>query len=223
MEVLKKTKDLLATLADVTEAGSKLARYKIEVANLDRKLGLAFKQVGERFYQLNKEEALELAADPEIREALKEVVKIRSRMEVINKEVGVAKDKALSDWDRASKTVKEEAGKASKVVKREADKASKAVKREADKASKAVKREAGKASKAVKREAGKAATLIKDETNRAASAIKKVGKKKPASKKAAAKKAPAKKAAAKKAPAKKAAAKKAPAKKAAAKKAPAKK
>ena len=32
MEILKKTKDLLASLADVTEAGSKIAKFKIEVA-----------------------------------------------------------------------------------------------------------------------------------------------------------------------------------------------
>ena len=34
MEILKKTKDLLASLVDVTEAGSKIARFKIEVANV---------------------------------------------------------------------------------------------------------------------------------------------------------------------------------------------
>ena len=48
MEMLKKTKEILHGLADVTKAGSKIARFKIEVANLDRKVGLAYKQIGER-------------------------------------------------------------------------------------------------------------------------------------------------------------------------------
>ena len=70
MEMLKKTKELLASLVDVTEAGSKIAKHKIEVANLDRKLGLAFKQIGERIYGMNKKETLEVVSDPEIASAL---------------------------------------------------------------------------------------------------------------------------------------------------------
>src|SRR5512139_3331812 len=55
MDVLAKTKELLASLADVTESGSKIARYRIEVANLDRKLGIALRRVGERAWQLHTE------------------------------------------------------------------------------------------------------------------------------------------------------------------------
>jgi hypothetical protein len=145
MEMLKKTKDLLASLVDVTEAGSKIARYKIEVANLDRKLGLAFKQIGERIYQMNKEDTLEVTSDPEITAALKDVAKLRTRMGTIHQEVGTARDKAVSEWDKASRVMKKEATRASKAVKDEATRARKAVKDEAGRASKAVKKEAGRA------------------------------------------------------------------------------
>jgi hypothetical protein len=228
MEMLKKTKELLASLVDVTEAGSKIAKHKIEVANLDRKLGLAYKQIGERIYRMNKKESLEVVSDPEITAALKDVAKIRSRMGTIHQEVAGERDKAVAEWDKAAAVVKEEAGRASKAVKVEAGRASKAVKDEAGRASKAVRKEADRASKAVKKEAGRAAAMIKDETSRAKAALKKVSKKKAAPKKTA----PAKKAAPKKkaAPVKKAAPKKAapkrkaaPAKKAAPKKAAPKK
>jgi hypothetical protein len=175
MEILKKTKEILSTLVDVTEAGSKIARYKIEVANLDRKLGLAYKRVGERIYSLFGEDIFDVADDAEILDAFEEVRKIRDRMEVIHDEVGAARETASSEWDRAAKAVKEEAGRATK----------------------AVKKEAGRATKAVKKEAGRAATLIKDEKERATAALRK------ASGSDKAKKAPAKKAPAKKAPAKK--------------------
>ncbi len=189
MEILKKTKEILSTLVDVTEAGSKIARYKIEVANLDRKLGLAYKRVGERIYSLFSEDIFDVADDAEILDAFAEVRKIRDRMEVIHDEVGAARETASSEWDRATKAVKVEAGRATKAVKKEAGRATEAVKKEAE-----------RATKAVKKEASRAATLIKDEKDRVAAALKKAsggGK----AKKAPAKKAPAKKAPAKKAPA----------------------
>ena len=109
MDILKKTKELLSTLVDVTEAGSKIARYKIEVANLDRKLGLAYKRVGERVYSLFGEDIFDVADDGEILDAFEEVRKIRERMEVIHDEVGAARETASSEWDHAARVVKEEA------------------------------------------------------------------------------------------------------------------
>ncbi len=213
MEILKRTKEMLASLADVTQAGSKIARYKIEVANLDRKLGLAFKQIGERIYQLSKEQELDLLEDPEIREAFENMAVIRARMEEIHKEVKANKGKAASEWDRATKSVREETSKAGKAVKREAEKAAQLLKEESDRA-KAAFRKTGKASKEEKK--AEKSEEGGQESEKKPSAKKKVAGKKPAAgtKGATPKTGTAKKTAAKKQvrpPAGKATAKKAPA------------
>jgi hypothetical protein len=188
MEILKKTKDLLAGLVDVTEAGSKIARYTIEVANLDRKLGLAFKQIGEKVYSTHKEGFVDLGEDRDFQKVLQEIARIRSRMEVIHKEVDARRKKVHAEWDRAAKMVKKEAGKASRAVKNEAGKASRAVKKEAERAASAIKK-AGRGIKESKSPAagrgGGTAGLVKNA-------------KKPAEKKAStSRKGPAKKASAK--------------------------
>ena len=46
MDVLARTKELFGSLVDVTESGLMIARYKIEVANIDRKLGVLMRRVG---------------------------------------------------------------------------------------------------------------------------------------------------------------------------------
>ena len=76
MDVLARTKELLGSLADVTESGSKIARYKIEVANLDRKLGLALRRVGERAWQLHTEGRTDIGDDSEVQAAFEEVRKL---------------------------------------------------------------------------------------------------------------------------------------------------
>lgn len=172
MEIWNNTKELIAGLADVTEAGSKIARFKIEVANLDRKLSLAFRRIGERTYQLQVDGQTDILSDPGVRAALDEVQKMRARMENIRQEVEKAKKKAFSEWDRASKAVKEEAGRASKVVRREADRAVTLIKDETTRATSALKRKTAR----------KKETTVKKASAR---------KKAPARKKASARKEPA--------------------------------
>ncbi len=140
MEVWHKTKELITSLADVTEAGSKIARYKIEVANLERKMGLAMRKIGERTFLLLADGKTDVISDPAVRSALDEVKKLQSRMKTIHGEVEKAKGKAFSEWDRASKVVKDEAGRASKAVKREADRAATLIKDETTRATSALKK-----------------------------------------------------------------------------------
>src|SRR5512143_2056269 len=112
MDVLIRTKELLNSLADVTESGSKIARYKIEVANLDRKLGLALRRVGERAWQLQTEGRTDIGSDADVQAAFEEVRRLRARMEVIRQDVERNRSRAVDEAGRAARLVKEEAGRA---------------------------------------------------------------------------------------------------------------
>jgi len=129
MDVLAKTKDLLASLADVTESGSKIARYKIEVANLDRKLGLALRRVGERAWQLHTEGRPDVHGDPDVQAAFEEVRRLRARMEVIRQDVERNRTRAAEDAGRAARIVQEGAGRATAVLREEGARAAAAVKK----------------------------------------------------------------------------------------------
>jgi pyridoxal biosynthesis lyase PdxS len=129
MDVLARTKELLGSLADVTESGSKIARYKIEVANLDRKLGLALRRVGERAWQLQTEGRTDIGADPDVQDAFEEVRRLRARMEVIRQDVERNRARAADEVSRATRLVKEEAGRATAMLREEGARAAAAVKK----------------------------------------------------------------------------------------------
>jgi hypothetical protein len=129
MDVLARTKELLSSLADVTESGSKVARYKIEVANLDRKLGLSMRRVGERAWQLQTQGRSDVLGDADVQKAFEEVRQLRARMEVIRQDV-----------ERHRARASEEARKAARIVRAGAEQASTAVREEGARAASAVRK-----------------------------------------------------------------------------------
>lgn len=129
MDVLAKTRELLGSLADVTESGSKIARYKIEVANLDRKLGLALRQVGERAWQLHTEGRPDVHGDPAVQGAFEEIRRLRARLEVIRQDVERNRRRATGEVERAARMVRDEAERAAGVIREEGLRAAAAVKK----------------------------------------------------------------------------------------------
>jgi hypothetical protein len=129
MDVLVRTKELLSSLADVTESGSKIARYKIEVANLDRKLGLTLRRVGERAWQLQTEGRTDVFGDAEVAAAFEEVRRLRARIEVIRQDVERNRSHAVDEARRAALIVKEGAGRATAALREEGERAAAAVKK----------------------------------------------------------------------------------------------
>jgi pyridoxal biosynthesis lyase PdxS len=127
MDVLAKTKELLASLADVTESGSKIARYKIEVANLDRKLGLALRRVGERAWQLQTEGRADVHGDPDVGGCYEEIRRLRARIEVIRQDIERNRSRAAQEAGKAARLVQEGAGRAAAVLKEEGARAAAAV------------------------------------------------------------------------------------------------
>jgi hypothetical protein len=139
MDVWLKTRELLGNIANVTESGSKIARYKIEVADLDRKLGQAFRKAGERVYRLQEEGQGDIAGDADVRAAFAEVRRLRHRMEAIHREVERHTAKAGAEIGKATKMVKDEAGKTAGAVKRETERAVAIIKEETGRAASAIK------------------------------------------------------------------------------------
>lgn len=129
MDVLAKTKDLLGSLADVTESGSKIARYKIEVANLDRKLGIALRHVGERAWQLHTEGRTDLRGDAEVQAAFDEVRRLRARIEVIRQDVERNRTRAVGEMGKAARLVQQEAERAATAIRDEGLRAADAVRK----------------------------------------------------------------------------------------------
>jgi pyridoxal biosynthesis lyase PdxS len=116
MDVLAKTKELLASLADVTESGSKIARYKIEVANLERKLGLALRRIGERSWQLHTEGRADVHGDADVRGCYDEVRRLRARIEVIRQDIERNRARATQEAGRAARVLREEGARAAAAV-----------------------------------------------------------------------------------------------------------
>lgn len=129
MDVLARTKELLGSLVDVTESGSRIARFKIEVANLDRKLGLALRKVGERAWQMQGEGRTDVLADAAVQTAFEEVRRLRARMEVIRLEVERNRGRAAEGAGTAARIVREEAGRAASTLRTEGTRAASAVKK----------------------------------------------------------------------------------------------
>lgn len=129
MEVLARTKELLSSLADVTESGTKIARYRIEVANLDRKLGLALRRVGERAWQLQTEGRTDIFADVAVQSAFDEVRRLRARMEVIRQDVERNQSRAAEKAGKAARLVQQEAGRAAAALREEGSRAAEAVRK----------------------------------------------------------------------------------------------
>ena len=129
MDVLARTKELLSSLADVTESGSKIARYRIEVANLDRKLGLALRRVGERAWQMQTEGRTDVFTDPAVQSAFDEVRHLRARMEVIRQDVERNRFRAAEEAGKAARLVQQEAGKAAATLREEGARAAAAVRK----------------------------------------------------------------------------------------------
>lgn len=129
MDVLARTKDLLKSLADVTESGSKIARYKIEVANLDRKLGLTMRRVGERAWQLQTEGRTDVLGDAEVQTVFEEVRRLRARIEVIRQDVERNRLQAAGEARKAARIVRDGAGHAGAVIRQESGRAAAAVKK----------------------------------------------------------------------------------------------
>jgi hypothetical protein len=143
MDVLARTKELLSSLADVTESGSKIARYKIEVANLDRKLGLTLRRVGERAWHLQTQGRTDVLGDADVQKAFEEVRQLRARMEVIRQDVERNRTRAADEARKAARIVQAGAGHASAVIRAEGGRAAAAV-RKAVAAKPAARRKAGK-------------------------------------------------------------------------------
>jgi len=129
MDVLARTKELLGSLADVTESGSMIARYKIEVANIDRKLGVLMRRVGERAWQLQTESRTDVLGDAEVLAAFDEVRRLRARMEVIRQDVERNRSRAVDEARKAAKIIKVGAGRASAAIREEGERAVAAVKK----------------------------------------------------------------------------------------------
>jgi len=129
MDVLARTKELLNSLADVTESGSKIARYKIEVANLDRKIGLIMRRVGERAWLLQTEGRTDILGDADVQAAFDEVRQLRARMEVIRQDVERNRTRAVDEARKAARIVKDGAGRASAAIREEGERAAAAVRK----------------------------------------------------------------------------------------------
>lgn len=129
MDVLARTKELLGSLADVTESGSMIARYKIEVANIDRKLGVLMRHVGERAWQLQTESRTDVLGDPEVQAAFDEVRRLRARTEVVRQDVERNRSRAIDEARKAAKILKAGAGLASTAIRGEGARAMAAVKK----------------------------------------------------------------------------------------------
>jgi len=129
MDVLARTKELLGSLADVTESGSMIARYKIEVANLDRKLGVALRRVGERAWQIQTEARSDVLGDADVQAAFDEVRRLRARMEVIRQDVERNRSRAVDEAKNAARLIKAEAGRATAAIRGEGGRAVEAVKK----------------------------------------------------------------------------------------------
>ncbi len=123
MDVLARTRELLNSLADVTESGSMIARYKIEVANIDRKVGVLLRRVGERAWQIQTESRTEVLGDPDVQAAFDEVRRLRARLEVIRQDVERNRSRAVDEARKAAKIVKAGAGRASAVLREEGGRA----------------------------------------------------------------------------------------------------
>ena len=129
MDVLTRTKELLGSLADVTESGSMIARYKIEVANIDRKLSVLMRRVGERAWQIQTESRTDILGDPDVQAAFDEVRRLRARMEVIRQDVERNRSRAADEARKAAKMLKAEAGRATAALREEGSRALAAVKK----------------------------------------------------------------------------------------------
>jgi pyridoxal biosynthesis lyase PdxS len=129
MDVLARTKELLSSLADVTESGSKVARYKIEVANLDRKLGLTLRRIGERAWQLQTQGRTDVLGDADVQKAFEEVRQLRARMEVVRQDVERHRAHAAEEARNAARIVRTGAERASTVVREEGVRAVSAVRK----------------------------------------------------------------------------------------------
>jgi len=143
MDVLARTKELLGSLADVTESGSMIARYKIEVANIDRKLGVLMRRVGERAWQLQTESRTGVLRDPEVVAAFEEIRRLRARMEVIRQDVERTRARAADEARKAAKIIKSGAVRASAAIREEGERAVASVKK-AIAAKPAARKKAGK-------------------------------------------------------------------------------
>jgi len=129
MDVLARTKELLGSLADVTESGSMIARYKIEVANIDRKLGALMRRIGERTWQLQIESRSDVFGDADLQAAFNEVRRLRARMEVIRQDVERNRSRAVDEARKAAKILKVGAGRASAAIREEGERAVAAVRK----------------------------------------------------------------------------------------------
>lgn len=129
MDVLSRTKELLGSLADVTESGSLIARYKIEVANIDRKLGVLMRRVGERAWQIQTQSRTDVLGDADVQAAFDEVRRLRARMEVIRQDVERNRSRAADEARKAAKILKAGAGRASAAIREEGERAVAAVKK----------------------------------------------------------------------------------------------
>ena len=128
MDVLARTKELLGSLADVTESGSMIARYKIEVANIDRKLGVLMRRVGERAWQIQTESRTDVIGDAEVQAAFDEIRRLRARMEVIRQDVERNRSRAADEARKAARIIKAGAGRAGAAIREEGERAAAAVK-----------------------------------------------------------------------------------------------
>lgn len=140
MEVWARTRELLNSLTEVTESGTRMARYKIEVANLDRKLTLAFRRIGERAWQLETEARTDVLGDPEVRAAFDDVRRMRARMEVIRQDLVRHRGRAEAGVSKAARAVRDEAARVVKKVSSGASRAGKAAKGKAGSRKKAARR-----------------------------------------------------------------------------------
>jgi cysteinyl-tRNA synthetase len=129
MDVLARTKELLGSLADVTESGSMIARHKIEVANIDRKLGVLMRRVGERAWQLQTESRTDVLGDADVQAAFEEVRRLRARIEVIRQDVERNRARAVDEARKAAKIIKTGAGRATAAIREEGERAAAAVKK----------------------------------------------------------------------------------------------
>jgi len=106
MDVLARTKELLSSLVDVTESGSMIARYKIEVANIERKLGVLLRRAGERAWQIQTESRTDVLGDADVQAAFDEVRRLRARMEVIRQDIERNRSRAVDEARKAARILK---------------------------------------------------------------------------------------------------------------------
>ena len=123
MDVLAEDEGAPGSLADVTESGSKIARFKIEVANLDRKLGIALRRVGERAWQLQSEGRTDVLGDPEVRRRSTRSAGCARAWRSSARTSSATAARATAEAGRAARIVKEEAGRAAAAVREEVERA----------------------------------------------------------------------------------------------------